>query len=268
MAIDDLNATTEEVKSKNCLSCGVSFEWRGNKKYCSVACQKRDSRKRIVRSVRYVPYIENCIVCNGPFTKTRDDHKCCSKTCRRKRYSGTPVESPKKRGKINNIAGMRFGKLLVVEEAGRKFGGVLWKCRCDCGKEVLARASSLMCGDKKSCNGKGECHHAWKGGYKNIGTIAWACKRLNSLKIQSKVWGYAEPIFDHERVIRMWKESDSCCSCCGERTSQLSLDHCHQSGIIRGFICGNCNTALGFAKDCVYRLQKCIDYLEKAKSKP
>lgn len=40
----------------------------------------------------------------------------------------------------------KFGKLVVLERAGRK-----WKCRCDCGKEILVRTGDLRSGNTKSC---------------------------------------------------------------------------------------------------------------------
>jgi hypothetical protein len=39
------------------------------------------------------------------------------------------------------------------------------------------------------------------------------------------------------------------------------LDHCHQTGEIRGILCHRCNMALGMMKDDTLRLQKAIDYL-------
>lgn len=54
-------------------------------------------------------------------------------------------------GKID-LKGQRFGRLVVVEEAGRdKHGHVLWKCRCDCGSETIVYVHSLRSGDTTSC---------------------------------------------------------------------------------------------------------------------
>lgn len=54
-------------------------------------------------------------------------------------------------GKINLI-GQRFGRLVVIGEAGRsKSGYVLWKCRCDCGSETVVSSDSLRSGDTTSC---------------------------------------------------------------------------------------------------------------------
>jgi hypothetical protein len=58
----------------------------------------------------------------------------------------------------------RFGKLVVKEFAGRNnLKKVLWKCLCDCGKESIVVAGSLVTGNTTSCG----CD---AGGYKHGGT--------------------------------------------------------------------------------------------------
>ncbi len=44
----------------------------------------------------------------------------------------------------------------------------------------------------------------------------------------------------------------------------LSVDHCHETGIIRGLLCGRCNMALGAFKDKHELLNKAINYLKGA----
>lgn len=44
---------------------------------------------------------------------------------------------------------------------------------------------------------------------------------------------------------------------------RLHIDHCHTSGQVRGVLCGDCNTALGRAKDDPEILRKLALYLEK-----
>lgn len=58
-------------------------------------------------------------------------------------------------GKLD-IAGMRFGRLVVVERAEsfvQPSGQIktAWKCKCDCGTEVIVRTTDLKTGKKKSC---------------------------------------------------------------------------------------------------------------------
>jgi hypothetical protein len=48
--------------------------------------------------------------------------------------------------------GSRFGKLVVVQRAGRNaLKKVLWKCLCDCGNETVVVAGSLVTGNTTSC---------------------------------------------------------------------------------------------------------------------
>ena len=51
-----------------------------------------------------------------------------------------------------DIAGEKFGKLIVLEEYGRdKRGSILWKCKCSCGKLTTATTYNLRSGHKRSC---------------------------------------------------------------------------------------------------------------------
>jgi len=57
------------------------------------------------------------------------------------------------------------------------------------------------------------------------------------------------------------------CACCGihqnELTMNLAVDHDHDTGLIRGLLCGNCNTAIGKLGDNIEGLMKALNYLEK-----
>lgn len=48
---------------------------------------------------------------------------------------------------------MRYGLLTCLEPTGErgKDGGLVWRCRCDCGNECFATGVQLSRGDKKSC---------------------------------------------------------------------------------------------------------------------
>ena len=49
------------------------------------------------------------------------------------------------------MTGQRFGRLTVVERAGSIDSFAAWKCRCDCGNEVVVASSQLRKGLVKSC---------------------------------------------------------------------------------------------------------------------
>lgn len=49
-----------------------------------------------------------------------------------------------------DLAGMKFGRLSVVERAGYD-GKTLWRCKCDCGEERIVRSPHLRSGRQVSC---------------------------------------------------------------------------------------------------------------------
>lgn len=52
---------------------------------------------------------------------------------------------------FKNKLGMRFGKLVVIEFAGRRNGVYYWKCECDCGETTTVLGSNLTPKRTKSC---------------------------------------------------------------------------------------------------------------------
>ena len=50
-----------------------------------------------------------------------------------------------------DLTGQRFGKMTVLQEAGRKNEEILWECACDCGNIKVVSGHSLKRGHTKSC---------------------------------------------------------------------------------------------------------------------
>lgn len=58
--------------------------------------------------------------------------------------------------KLVDRTGQVFGKLTVLEQAGRdKLKKVLWRCKCECGKESIVVSGSLVTGNTTSCGCEG-----------------------------------------------------------------------------------------------------------------
>lgn len=43
----------------------------------------------------------------------------------------------------------------------------------------------------------------------------------------------------------------------------MHVDHCHETGIVRGLLCGRCNQALGLLGDDIGAIRRAIDYLNR-----
>lgn len=71
----------------------------------------------------------------------------------------------------------------------------------------------------------------------------------------------------------MLEEQKGGCRICGassnnalygiNKTDNFSVDHCHDTGKVRGLLCNQCNRALGFFKDDPELLRKAANYLEQ-----
>jgi hypothetical protein len=53
--------------------------------------------------------------------------------------------------KVVDLTGQQFGRLVAVQESGRRHGKVVWECRCSCGNTVSATSNELRTGNTSSC---------------------------------------------------------------------------------------------------------------------
>jgi recombination endonuclease VII len=67
-----------------------------------------------------------------------------------------------------------------------------------------------------------------------------------------------------EQIAELEDKQGNRCAICGEPSSPksaLCVDHCHDSGDIRGLLCKTCNLGLGSFKDRIVLLQAAVEYL-------
>ncbi len=65
---------------------------------------------------------------------------------------------------------------------------------------------------------------------------------------------------EYDRWLEMLRAGP--CAICG-REDDLCIDHDHDTGIIRGILCRNCNRALGLIGDNLANVEKAVEYLKK-----
>lgn len=73
---------------------------------------------------------------------------------------------------------------------------------------------------------------------------------------------------DSESYLNLLKNQDNKCAICKQeeksrRVKNLSVDHDHDTNIVRGLLCSNCNRALGLFGDNLEILKNAINYLNK-----
>lgn len=94
------------------------------------------------------------------------------------------------------------------------------------------------------------------------------CRHYHNLKARLKDKGLTIEEFN-----QMVEDQGGGCAVCGQpekasyksmgdRQSRLSVDHDHKTGLVRGLLCSNCNTALGLLGEDVERMKKLMEYVE------
>lgn len=58
-------------------------------------------------------------------------------------------------------------------------------------------------------------------------------------------------------------QQDGKCCICETVGHVLYVDHCHNTGKIRGLLCQKCNTGIGMLQDNINILKQAVRYLEK-----
>ena len=120
--------------------------------------------------------------------------------------------------------------------------------------------------NRESCNSKQKRHaekhpekikERWDNWYEDNKTRV----KFNKIK---RVYGLSK-----EQYLEMLKLQNDCCAIClcNKETlpyQTLVVDHCHNTGKVRGLLCNHCNTAVGLFKDNKDFLKKAIQYLEQS----
>ena len=71
---------------------------------------------------------------------------------------------------------------------------------------------------------------------------------------------------DYEKML---SRQGGCCAICGgtetrRASSFFHVDHCHETGVVRGLLCHKCNTAIGMLNDNPDLIRSALEYMEKS----
>jgi 5-methylcytosine-specific restriction endonuclease McrA len=86
-----------------------------------------------------------------------------------------------------DLTNQKFGRLVVLEDVGRRGGKVIWRCQCECGNIVDVSSDNLQSGHTQSCGcykkdqtmlrQSGDRNWNWRGGITPLNHVIRNCTR-------------------------------------------------------------------------------------------
>jgi hypothetical protein len=75
-----------------------------------------------------------------------------------------------------------------------------------------------------------------------------------------------------EQYEELLSYQDGRCAICrelprGTKRGKLNVDHCHETGAVRGLLCSTCNTGIGKLGDSIEGLERALAYLKESEAK-
>lgn len=67
-----------------------------------------------------------------------------------------------------------------------------------------------------------------------------------------------------EEFYALWSKHGNCCSVCkspDNGSRRMCVDHCHETGKVRGILCDKCNTGIGLLGDTESGVYRALTYL-------
>lgn len=222
--------------SKSCPVCGQVVRL-ARQKYCSRNCSSK-SRSRILEVGSVIGGWE---ILEGPLVEVGDKrlkYVCACVSCRQ-----------------------------IETKPDKSIRRVTFGCR-DCFTKRI-RSGGLSDGTKKKCACCGEVKSVADFGkhWNQHDKLNARCRRCH--RNANLVRSYGITIEDYEEML---DGQHFRCAICGKHASDesdrdLSVDHCHKTGKIRGLLCQVCNCGLGWVGDDPSVLLRAVAYLQKHSEK-
>jgi hypothetical protein len=150
--------------------------------------------------------------------------------------------------KYENYVGV-LGRVVGTTDRSEQNGAVQYLVECaKCGEIHSRNAKHLKHGHEYQ-----GCEHYKPPNYSGLE------KRDGIIR---RVYGITLAEYD-----KMFEDQGGKCAICGNSDEvegrRLAIDHCHDSGKVRGLLCGKCNRGLGLFYDNQELLENAISYLNK-----
>ena len=239
-----------------CVQCGKSFSdylSKRDRKYCSTKCY--DIARSSNSEIRACPICHNEFKANG-CEITKGGAKYCSRQCARL--------VPRNWPRINRVTKV-CPKCKAEKAAGdfykseaRRDGLSTWckDCISKAGKEKYKRNPSAFREKRK----------LWR--INNPEKVKahlrdWRAKNTEKIRKSNRKDGLKRKYnLTVEEIDQIEIEQKGLCLICS-RKKKLVVDHCHNTGSVRGLLCENCNRGLGLFAEEIEWLLNAAQYIAK-----
>lgn len=87
-------------------------------------------------------------------------------------------------------------------------------------------------------------------------------KNKEKIKIASRLYHIRKKYnIDEQEFYNMYHAQNGLCGIC-KVVEATAIDHCHKTNRVRGLLCKNCNTGIGFLKEDIEIMTNAIQYLQ------
>ncbi|MEW9902678.1 endonuclease VII domain-containing protein [Pseudomonas putida] len=256
---------TAPLTDRVCRAIGCSAIFTPRRKtsnYCSDTCMNRQSARSRATGTQLGPYEIVCwrAGCGEKIITPAHNRKYCSTECK-------SLEQRKTRKVANRAspASLEASRQCGIPSCTNEFKPSwtqLTFCSDECEIEARRNPSIIYgkCFGAKECKGCGEkfLPHAPPQTY-----CTKQCKSRNRLYREKYDMSYST-------YLDMKNAQGGVCKICKQdghiiyktAIDGLVVDHCHDTGKIRGLLCNKCNQGLGLFKDSIQNLRRAADYLE------
>jgi hypothetical protein len=183
-----------------------------------------------------------------------------------------------------NLIGQQFGRLTVTGLVEHTPSGKIWEVRCICGNVRRARTGKLRNGEHVSCGCQRierlrqhhvDCRIHIIDGHKVCGRcrrnlpISSFCKskrsrcglfsRCTDCVLASSYRAVLSISHDAADALVLARKTATCGAC--NTDVGVCMDHDHATRRFRGWLCGDCNRALGLLRDDPARIERLAAYV-------
>ncbi len=96
---------------------------------------------------------------------------------------------------------------------------------------------------------------------KRAASREWGRKYPERAAAKRRKWIFG---LDAEQYERLLQQQDGVCGSCGQPSvKRLGVDHDHESHVVRGLLCNNCNLGIGMLGDNIEGLERALAYLRR-----